>query len=88
MRKFVSVGLMVIGIVIFLGSSEDLVLGSWDPSPSHPLAFERKAYGYLGMFVGIAVILLGFMVAAFWPQRIPDRPLPPFEDLPTRAPDE
>ena len=73
MGKVVCVVLMALGAVVFLASGFSLewfsasTLASSDPS-----AFERTAHWHLGLFVGIALILLGLVLGAviqLWPRR-------------------
>jgi len=90
MGKIVCVVLMVIGAVILFASRISLgwftasTLASGDPS-----AFERTAHWYLGLFVGIALILLGLVLGAvieLWPLRISKPPLSSFDGFPPRQP--
>jgi hypothetical protein len=83
---------MAIGAVILLASDFSLewftasTLGS-----SNPSAFERTANWYLGLFVGIALILLGLVLGAvieLWPPRIQKPPLSSVDNLPSRVLDK
>ena len=88
MGKFVSVALIGMGIVIYWASRAALAYGP-AISSSDPLAFERRAYMYLGSFVGPALILLGFVLGGvIWRRspRIAKPPLASFDDLPSRTP--
>jgi hypothetical protein len=87
MGKVVCVVLMAIGAVIFLASGYSL---EWFSAStllsSDPSAFERTPHWYWGLFVGIALILLGLVLGAvieLWPPRIPKPPLSSVDDLPS-----
>ena len=72
--KVVCVVLMVIGAVIFMASRLSLWFTASTLASGDPSAFERTAHWYLGLFVGIALILLGLVLGAvieLWPRRIP-----------------
>jgi hypothetical protein len=50
------------------------------------MAFEHAAYGYLAGFVGLALLLLG-AIMALWPPLV-RKPTPPsLDDFPPRPPD-
>lgn len=65
--------LLALGAAIFLASGFSL---RWFTAstlvPGDRSAFERTAHWYLGLFVGIALILLGLVLGAviqLWPRR-------------------
>jgi hypothetical protein len=62
MLKRVCVVVMLIGAVIFFASGLTLDRFTASTLVSSPEGFERTAHWYLGLFVGIALILLGLVL--------------------------